>query len=1040
VSLQASGFFCLRTHLLPFETLLQWSGDRERLRAIVTHPAIREAIFIASPGLEEVIDLWISEPDGDRGRRAERALVKYVARLASRPTPFGLFASVSTGRIEGDTRLVVSGITEVSRHTRLDNEFLFSLAHALHRDPGVRGAIRYRPNDSLHFLAGHGRYAEARPAKSGHTFHLVSVEETPALRATLARAETPGGATVAELAAPLVDRRHSRADADRFIEELIESQVLVSDLAVQVTGPEPGRALADRLTAIGSQSAVATTLTSALQAIDQLDAAGLGNSPAHYRAIAASLEATPVKPELPRLFQVDLVRPDGGTLGEAVVQEIRRGVELLHRITPPATDPLARFTQALNERYEGREVPLLEALDDEVGVGSALWPASDPSPLLKDLPLGSGEPERILWGRREEYLLRRLSQLTSEGKDEWLLSPADLEVLTTPSPLPLPDAISASVTLAARDEAAVTRGEFELHLDHAGGPSGARLLGRFCHSDSRLHAAVVDHLRVEESADPEAVYAELVHLSEGRLGNILLRPVLREYEITYLGASGAAIDRQIPASDLVLRTNRGRLELWSRRLGRRVIPRLTTAHNYALGLPPYRFLALLQTQGCVPWVSWAWGPMRSALFLPRVRHGRLILSLAQWQVEKGELRALLPGPEAQRFEAVQAWRARRRLPRWVCLAEGDNRLPIDLDNRMLVDCLLHEIGDREGALLEELWPGEDRLLARGPEGSYRHELLVPFTVKPGQESRPTAPARARSAEAGITRRFVSGTEWLYVKLYTSQAEADEILAGTIGPLSRRWLAKGAIRRWFFIRYSDPEFHLRWRLEGDPNTLTRRVWPAIQKAVAGLLQQGKLWRVQLDTYEREVERYGGPDAIALAEQLFHADSEAVLDLSGMLEPGDAGLDERWRLALAGADRLLQDLGLTLEERLQLARDGARHYGSVAEPSSDLRHLLTARYRELRGGLEPLLNPATNGDHPLAPGFEVLAERSARSVEPVAELRRLAEAGRLVASLTAIAGSLVHMHFNRLLRGAPNAHESVIYDFMRRLYESRLARQR
>jgi hypothetical protein len=34
----------------------------------------------------------------------------------------------------------------------------------------------------------------------------------------------------------------------------------------------------------------------------------------------------------------------------------------------------------------------------------------------------------------------------------------------------------------------------------------------------------------------------------------------------------------------------------------------------------------------------------------------------------------------------------------------------------------------------------------------------------------------------------------------------------------------------------------------------------------------------------------------------------------------------------------------------------------------------------------------------------------------------------------------MHFNRLLRGAPNAHESVIYDFMRRLYESRLARQR
>jgi thiopeptide-type bacteriocin biosynthesis protein len=158
-----------------------------------------------------------------------------------------------------------------------------------------------------------------------------------------------------------------------------------------------------------------------------------------------------------------------------------------------------------------------------------------------------------------------------------------------------------------------------------------------------------------------------------------------------------------------------------------------------------------------------------------------------------------------------------------------------------------------------------------------------------------------------------------VKLYTSQAEADEILAETIGPLSRRWLTKGGIRRWFFIRYSDPEFHLRWRLEGDPKTLTRRIWPAIQKAVGGLLEQGKVWRVQLDTYEREVERYGGPEAFPLVEQLFHADSEAVLDLSGMLEPGDAGLDERWRLALAGADRLLHDLGLTDPERLQLTRD-------------------------------------------------------------------------------------------------------------------------
>ena len=45
----------------------------------------------------------------------------------------------------------------------------------------------------------------------------------------------------------------------------------------------------------------------------------------------------------------------------------------------------------------------------------------------------------------------------------------------------------------------------------------------------------------------------------------------------------------------------------------------------------------------------------------------------------------------------------------------------------------------------------------------------------------------------------------------------------------------------------------------------------------LLEDGQLWRLQLDTYEREVERYGGPEGMVLAERLFQADSEAVLEI-------------------------------------------------------------------------------------------------------------------------------------------------------------------
>ena len=79
--------------------------------------------------------------------------------------------------------------------------------------------------------------------------------------------------------------------------------------------------------------------------------------------------------------------------------------------------------------------------------------------------------------------------------------------------------------------------------------------------------------------------------------------------------------------------------------------------------------------------------------------------------------------------------------------------------------------------------------------------------------------------------------------------------------------------------------------------------------------GEIWNVQLDTYVRELERYGGATGMPLCERIFQADSEAVLSIVEALS-GDAGADARWRLALAGIDRLHDDIGFDLPARLAL----------------------------------------------------------------------------------------------------------------------------
>ena len=253
------------------------------------------------------------------------------------------------------------------------------------------------------------------------------------------------------------------------------------------------------------------------------------------------------------------------------------------------------------------------------------------------------------------------------------------------------------------------------------------------------------------------------------------------------------------------------------------------------------------------------------------------------------------------------------------------------------------------------------------------------------------------------------------------------------------LQSGAGDQWFFIRYGDPEWHLRLRVHGSPETLHRHVLPALQDRVNPLLDDGRIWRVQFDTYEREVERYGGLEGIALAERLFHEDSEAVLELIEMLEPGDEGVDERWRLTLYGIDLLLMDFGLDLDSKLRVLKQMRDSLAKEFRTDKSLTAQLSEKFRKEHRSLEALCAGAAS-DHPLAPGLAVLHHRSQQLTPIVAELIACAESGRLAVSIPELLTSYVHMHANRLLRSAQRQQEFVIYDLLVRIYESRLARTR
>ena len=214
---------------------------------------------------------------------------------------------------------------------------------------------------------------------------------------------------------------------------------------------------------------------------------------------------------------------------------------------------------------------------------------------------------------------------------------------------------------------------------------------------------------------------------------------------------------------------------------------------------------------------------------------------------------------------------------------------------------------------------------------------------------------------------------------------------------------GLAADWFFLRYSDPDSHLRLRFRGDPGTLLGRLLPELCGWATDLLEAEQCTRFAFDTYDREIERYGGEEATDIAEAVFAADSRAVVELL-RLDAQESALD-RTGLAVLSIDELLAGLGLNERGRLDWYRAGV-----------ESKHASGDEYRQRGGELRRLLGAPERHAGGAAPQ-RVFATRRTALAPLAARLDTLAAKGRLERSKDELFRSYVHLHCNRLLGQGP-----------------------
>jgi thiopeptide-type bacteriocin biosynthesis protein len=1002
-------FFVVRTPLLPFETILDWSAagpDEDallvHLLAVARRPEVADAIALASESLAAEMK------DAHPPRRVLLALARYVTRAAARPTPFGLFAGYTAGRIGDMTSLELPPASAYERRTELGIGSIARFLATMDDDsranaPLTVASTLYETGSQVRYIEERGKEHALRAARGGRELRLAL---------DLARQ----GLTATQLAERLAsDLSVPVAAATRYVEQLIASQLVLPDVQPRLTAANPLTDVADRLRV--ADGARAALLDEVARELHTIDTRGLGAN--DYTRLREHIEAMAPNSPLPAALHVLLHKPSPSmTLDEATAGAIYDAIDALRRMFgDEERDSLRIFRDRFLERYELRFVPLTEALDEELGVGFAGYgdEASDDLPLLRDVHFPV-KPTLPRWRNAHRVLIEKLGRVLAAGETEIELTGDDVERMAADDPPPFPDSLASFVTLC---------GDGRLFVRSAFGPSGAQFVGRFCNGDEALTRQVREWLREEERLRPDAVFAEVVMLPDGRDANVVVRPALREYEIPFLGHASVAPERRIDVSDLLLGVRNGRFVLWSRSLDREVIPRVTTAHNFKTrGVSVYRLVGAMQKERDAGSVYWEWGPLAELPFLPRVRYGNVIFARAAWLVTPDELKPLRAGAGAQRLAAARELAGRRRMPRFMLFVQGDNELVIDWTNIVTIDAFT-AVAHERGGRLDEMLPAPDALAVHGPEGHFTHELVLPFVRR---EARSTKPVRRPAIVPLAQRTFPPGSEWMYLKIYCGYATEDRLIADTILPAMRGLRDQGKIDRWFFIRYVDPAFHLRLRVHGAPEVLWTTVLADLTSRFAPMMEIGTVAKVQIDTYSRETERYGGADAIGVAEAIFEADSDAVAAVMPFLL---ADSELRWQLAAYGSDRLLADCGFDLHARLELMQALTDDFGRELGNDRGMRDDLARKNRAVRPALETLFATAES-----QPWFAAFEERSRRTRPLAVRVRSL----DLTVRYEDVVASYLHMHLNRVFRFIPRKQERVLYDVLHRRYLAERARTR
>ncbi|KQS41526.1 lantibiotic dehydratase [Pedobacter sp. Leaf194] len=673
-----------------------------------------------------------------------------------------------------------------------------------------------------------------------------------------------------------------------------------------------------------------------------------------------------------------------GGLDERMFHAVPGLINMMQRILPvDGRDALKQFVNKFQRKFEQKEIPLSVALDPEMGVGyDELEQAGLGDDFIAQFHGKQSRKPEDLTDKLKQDFKKLIHHESFSSRDTIRLEQLGLSLSDKPATIPN----SFSILMSVADDM--------ICVDQTGGSTANALSGRFTIANDNVFQHCKNIGQIEKAANPDVLFFDVAYMVETNVDNINRRKLVYERQLSILNFDTS--ENPLTLDDIMISVYAGEVILRSRKLNRRIIPRMASAYNYSRSdLSVFRLLCDLQHQNIQTNLTLFLENLYPELpYYPRLQYQNIVLAQQKWQVKKADVSFLS-------LHELRVFLNQLGVSNYFKAGLSDQTLCFDKNADLDMTAFIQYMQKQDKVYLEEVIVPDKSVVVDEEGKPYFAQFILNIYH---QDKIYNGYSKLEIHESVVKQVFAPGTEWLYFEIYCHQQRSDSLLGGPIAHFLNAY--QSHIKSWFFIRYNENGYHLRLRILLVDASRGQELTAAFSSYLEEDLAAGLVSDLQLRTYKRETQRYGN-ELIERVEEHFSVDSQFVLSL---FETNPDALS-RYSYCAALIENIQKAAifdNKELAETIKMMSDSFNLEHNL-EPADFKK--INAQYQVYRKWAYVELN-------------EMQLAKLTLFSNSFANILKLCSAGRKVQLFS----DLLHMHVNRLFNKDQRTHEMVIYYFL------------